>query len=142
MLIRATLGFVFDTSLEQVLLIHKNRPEWQKGDINGLGGKCEGQETFAHCIAREVREEAGIWIAPQNWRRYAQLNWDIWKVAVFASIYRGEMADAQSQTDEEISWHPVVSLPPKVKTNLPWLIPMAIDALKRNEIKLIKAVYN
>lgn len=34
-------GFLFDRSFENVLLIRKNRPEKQKGRLNGVGGKVE-----------------------------------------------------------------------------------------------------
>ena len=140
-IIRATLGFVFDPLFQQVVLIQKNRPEWQKGDINGLGGKCEGTETFTHCIAREVKEEAGIWIPSQNWRKHAQLKWENWNVTVFAAVFVGDLKQVQSVTDEVVAWYSVLALPSSVKKNLPWLIPMGIDALKNNELKLITAVY-
>ena len=44
------------------LLLLRNR---KKDDVNqgkwiGVGGKCEGQETFAQCAVREVKEETGL----------------------------------------------------------------------------------
>ena len=45
-----TLGFVFDRDLQHVLLIQKQRPAWQAGKFNGIGGKLEAGEhtiTFA-----------------------------------------------------------------------------------------------
>ena len=42
-----------------VLLIRKQRPEWQRGFLNGLGGHVETGETALEAIRREFREEAG-----------------------------------------------------------------------------------
>ena len=35
------LGFAFSKSGQMVLLIWKNKPEWQRGKMNGIGGKIE-----------------------------------------------------------------------------------------------------
>ncbi len=39
------LGFAFDEDYEWVALIKKNRPQWQAGKLNGVGGKIEPNET-------------------------------------------------------------------------------------------------
>ncbi|MEM0912381.1 MAG: hypothetical protein AAGJ37_15510 [Pseudomonadota bacterium] len=36
-----TLGFIFDQTLEKVLLVLKKRPAWQAGKLNGVGSKAE-----------------------------------------------------------------------------------------------------
>ena len=48
-----TLGFVFNADLAKVLLVHKQRPDWQSGRINGIGGKIVGDESALNCIVRE-----------------------------------------------------------------------------------------
>ena len=50
-----TLGFVFDSSQEKVLLVHKQRPAWQAGKVNGIGGKVELGETPHTGIVRECQ---------------------------------------------------------------------------------------
>ncbi len=37
-------GFLFDESRERVVLIKKQKPEWQSGRLNGVGGKIEPGE--------------------------------------------------------------------------------------------------
>jgi 8-oxo-dGTP diphosphatase len=64
------VGFLISGSL--VSLIKKNRPEWQKGKINGIGGKIEKGETPEQAMKREFYEEAGIRI--NKWKRFAVLN--------------------------------------------------------------------
>ena len=57
-----TVAFIFTPSLDKVLLIHKISPEWQRGKLNGIGGKIEPNETNLACIIREVKEETNLQI--------------------------------------------------------------------------------
>ena len=50
------LAFIFDENLEKVLLIQKQRPKWQAGLDNGIGGKIEEKETAINAIKREIFE--------------------------------------------------------------------------------------
>jgi hypothetical protein len=34
-------GFMFANDFTEVALIRKNKPEWQRGKLNGIGGKVE-----------------------------------------------------------------------------------------------------
>ena len=39
------LGFIFNKDKTKIALIRKDRPEWQKGLLNAVGGKVEADET-------------------------------------------------------------------------------------------------
>ena len=54
---RYVLGFVFSEACDRVLLMWKNRPAWQAGKLNGIGGKIEAGETAQHAMEREFTEE-------------------------------------------------------------------------------------
>ena len=54
------VGFLFEASLERVLLRLKARPAWQRGKLNGIGGKVEAGETPFYAMRREALEEAGV----------------------------------------------------------------------------------
>ena len=54
------LGFVFNYSKNQVLLIEKQRPAWQMGRWNGIGGEIEEGETPYQAMVRESVEETGF----------------------------------------------------------------------------------
>lgn len=140
-MITATLGFLFSADWSHVLLIHKNRPAWQQGKINGLGGKCEGGETPSECISREVAEESGLFIPPPQWQEVGHLTWTEWYVTVLAARHLGSIKDPLTQTDEQVAWYPVGKLPNTVMTNLKWLIPLAIDALTNDSQLTVKAKY-
>lgn len=54
------LGFMFNEDESKVLLVHKNRPTWQAGKLNGIGGKIEAGETPLQAMEREFMEETGF----------------------------------------------------------------------------------
>lgn len=98
---RWTLGFVFTSGLEHVVMLKKAR-SLHVGLWNGLGGTIENDESPLHSMIRECKEESGISTVKEDWvrvgkivgdngsyRSYAQTeeNWD-WIVHVFA--YRGK----------------------------------------------------
>lgn len=45
---------------KEVLLVLKDRPDWQKGRYNLLGGKVEPDETANFAAVRELHEESGL----------------------------------------------------------------------------------
>lgn len=140
--LRGTLGFIFTPSLDQVLLILKNRPDWAAGKFNGIGGKHEAGETDQVCLSREVREESGLVIPEPNWETVAHIEWDTWDGGVLTTVWEGELEEAQSLTDEPVSWHSVTELPENCMPNLFWLIPLAKDVwLERKQKQPARELY-
>ncbi len=69
---RYVVGFVFSKDLSRVLLVLKNRPAWQNGKFNGIGGKIEADETAFEAMNREFVEETYFdgWMDTRGyWRR-------------------------------------------------------------------------
>lgn len=56
------VAFLFNEKTDKVWLIEKQKPAWQKGCLNGIGGKIEEGEAPLTACARELNEEAGITI--------------------------------------------------------------------------------
>jgi 8-oxo-dGTP pyrophosphatase MutT (NUDIX family) len=54
------VSFLFQPDYKKVWLIQKEKPEWQKGYLNGIGGKVEPGESFKEAALRELKEEAGL----------------------------------------------------------------------------------
>lgn len=54
------LAFAFNEAANKIVLIEKQNPEWQRGKLNGVGGKIEKSETAEEAIVREFFEETGV----------------------------------------------------------------------------------
>src|ERR1700732_2872515 len=61
-------GFLFNGS--SVLLVEKQKPDWQRGLLNGVGGKVEDGELPDAAMRRELFEAAEL-RAP-DWQRCAR----------------------------------------------------------------------
>lgn len=124
------LVFVFSLDHERVLLIRKNRPEWQAGLLNGLGGKIEKGEKPLDAAYRELEEESGL--DPFKFAEllhFATLEGDGYRVF----CYRGRsdwMGHAESRTDEVVHPYTVRDLLRVVDNNLihnlHYLLPLAL----------------
>lgn len=127
------LAFVFNTKKTKVLLIHKEKPEWQKGFINGIGGKVEKYETPLDAIVREIYEETGLNLIDQSWklRSFSSMEGDDWIVHNFV-CFSDLIFLAKSNESEkvEIFNYP---LSKEIKTiyNLSYLLPLALDEQQR-----------
>ena len=124
------LGFIFDSSLEKVLLIKKERPDWQKGKYNGVGGKIEKKETPKQAMTREALEETDLLIAKKDWIPVGIKKGKEWSVEIFTTVYPQNLKNAKSMTDEKIYWVNIDQLPEKSISNLAWLIPLCLDKIK------------
>ncbi len=54
------VGFAFSKNTDAVLLVKKLRPKWQRGLLNGIGGKIEKDENSPDAMNRECKEETGL----------------------------------------------------------------------------------
>lgn len=56
------VAFILTPDFQFVWLIKKNKPEWQKDCLNGIGGKIEPGEAPVEAMVRELKEESGLTI--------------------------------------------------------------------------------
>jgi 8-oxo-dGTP diphosphatase len=136
------LGFAFDAAGKRVVLIQKNRPSWQRGMLNGVGGHVERNESFHAAMAREFREETGVETYESNWKHFATLSGPEFLMHVF-SIFTNEISYIKALTDESVGWYLVEDLR-KLPTisNLTWLIPAALDSHLIDNDYLLEARYS
>lgn len=138
---RYTAAFIFNSELTKVLLIQKNRPEWQAGKLNGIGGKLELGETIQEGISREVWEECGLEINPGDWTHFAELAGDDWVVSFFTYKLE-EIVEVESKTDEIVDWYSSTEIPNQVIPNLKWLIPLAIYSYQERDFEIAQVKYS
>lgn len=139
---RYTLGFILDRTGRYVLLVHKKSPEWQRGKLNGVGGKVEQGESLIDCIGRETREEACLSIKPASWvpigtikhQRESQKKGE---VAVFATQFTGDRRRARKGDHERVGWCKIDTLPNNVLSNVLWLVLIARDKLLNSDTSFV-----
>jgi 8-oxo-dGTP pyrophosphatase MutT (NUDIX family) len=121
-----TIGALFST--ECVLLIHKLKPEWQRGYCNFPGGHVELGELPHDCIVREFKEETNLYIP--KWDHIGRIeNEDTdYSVDFFTAKYHySAHGMAKSMTEENIFWRDYNNLPLNCISNLYWLVPFALN---------------
>lgn len=123
------VGFLVSPSTDEVLLVRKNRPAWQAGRLNGIGGHIEPSEKPWDAMEREFQEETGLRVQP--WEHMATMTFPgaaIWFYRcrpAGASVLLGE---ARTTTDEPIERHRITDLlapGAAIIPNLRWLLPLA-----------------
>lgn len=105
------LGYIFSEDMEDVLLIRKERPYWQKGMLNGIGGKIEKEEMPREAIKREMLEEAGIETTDDIWTKCGKIKVVEMKIPhrlvaevhVYFSVNEDLYERACSMTDEQLT---------------------------------------
>jgi 8-oxo-dGTP diphosphatase len=122
------VGIVLDNN-DYILMIEKNRPDWQKGKLNGIGGHIEKDERPEEAMSREASEEAGISLPPNKWRllcTYVHVESGS-VVYFFVGHVKNIFTDTKQMTDEKLIGVFISNLRScKCIENLKWLIPMAL----------------
>lgn len=142
--IEYVVGFLFCHST--VLLVRKARPTWQRGRMNGIGGKVEPGERPIDAMVREFQEETTLEVVDAQWTHFATLTGDdaggrfrqgaipkpfqvYFYTARLAYFPERNVETATMGSDEPVFWFDTVNLRSvKFLPNLQWLIPMALAA--------------
>jgi len=93
------VGIVLD-EFDYVLLIRKNRPEWQAGGLNGVGGHIEGEETPYEAMVRECTEECGLVL--YNWQLLGTVTDSTNYIVYYFISETSNIIDSKSMTDEKV----------------------------------------
>jgi 8-oxo-dGTP diphosphatase len=128
------LGFAFDEAKLMVVLIEKQKPEWQKGKLNGVGGKVEPYDKNMHCaMVREFYEETGLLTKEDMWDNFANMHFKDDVMGGSAIVYCFRMFSKRVIRCKTIESEKIIHLDLSIPTrqpiikNLKVLIPMAMD---------------
>lgn len=119
------VGFLFDVHREMVVLIEKQKPEWQRGLLNGVGGKVESGENPYAAMVREFEEETSLHIP--DWDLVCELRGEWGNLFVYKAHAIHPEA-ARTMESEEVGCYIIryIMQSERVVPNLRWLICMAL----------------
>ncbi|MEG0870534.1 MAG: NUDIX domain-containing protein [Hafnia sp.] len=123
-----SLGFAFSANGQELVVITKNRPAWQAGKWNGVGGSIEPGETPLQCQVREFCEETGVKTIESDWKPICQFSSEHFAVHTFC-LFSDCIYDVKTLTDEQVSIIPVDLNQIRLfgQSNLPWLVGLCLD---------------
>ena len=125
------VGFLFSPDARRVVLVRKRKPAWQKGRLNGVGGKVERGETALQAMEREFHEETGLAVPAERWLHKVTLHWGgpyAGVLDVFAA-FDERIDQVRTVEAEKIGIYRTRPLPRSVINNLHWLVPFCLDNL-------------
>lgn len=99
---RYSVGFCFAYGKSHVVLIRKNKPDWQRGKLNGVGGHVEKGEKPIECMVREFHEETGVKTYERDWKQFAKKVGTDFEVNFFATANGAAYSLAHTTTEEGI----------------------------------------
>lgn len=107
---RYVVGFCFDEDLKHVAIVKKNRPDYQAGLFNGIGGKIEFRETGKAAMEREFFEETGVRINQDTWVHFGdKTDGKSFLVKVYYST-SPSVFECKTMEDEEIFVVPIADI--------------------------------
>jgi 8-oxo-dGTP diphosphatase len=128
--IKMTVGFLF--SNEKVLLVKKEKPNWQKGYWNGIGGKLLPDEAPLAGMRREFHEETALDVPDARWHLVGmegQAEYETYFYSAFEPMGATlPPVPRLNDANEWLAWRELRFLDQlQVIGNLRWLIPLALD---------------
>ena len=116
------LGFLHDD--KRVVMIRKNRPDWQAGKLNGVGGHVEPGENAYQAMVREFKEETGVDVP--LWDHFLTLRGKRSLISCYATYdTENYIKQVKTLTDEKVV---VVNLKKfnydRAVPNVSWILPL------------------
>jgi 8-oxo-dGTP diphosphatase len=126
-------------SRSRLTLVRKSHPEWQRGRLNGVGGRVELGETWAEAMVREFAEEAGIRTPRDCWEYRLELlcgrrrtHWFV----LFDDQGLRLPPPPRPDDDEPVDWYYEDGLPANILDNLRWIVPLCLDRRVRDVVRV------
>lgn len=122
------VGFAFSQGSKKVALIRKERPEWQRGKLNGIGGHVEEGESPPRAMVREFEEETGVATNFANWQLFVVMDFPqatiyFWRTWLPQLIFENNIHTTTDEQIIKIDYRELSQM--GVIPNLRWLVPLA-----------------
>lgn len=117
---------IFSRDLQEVMLVLKDRPDWQKGRLNLVGGKIEENEISYDAAMREMHEETGLYC---NIVLNGKIIGDDFEVFCYSGISdKKEISQGIGET-ESVAWYslPDILSDSRLIENLKTIIPAMLN---------------
>ena len=130
-MINYVVGFAFSRDKKDIVLIEKQKPDWQKGKFNGVGGKVDAEDgSPINAMVREFKEETGAETIPEMWEHFATLKFKDCNLYCF-KMYSNVIYQCDTKEAEKIYRLAIDTALGEFRRplipNLKVLIPMALD---------------
>jgi mutator protein MutT len=112
-------SYLFLEKENKILLLRRYNTKYEDGKYSMIAGHVDPGETFSQCIVREAKEEAGIFIAPEDitvahiMQRNSQKPINNERIDVFFTVkkWTGEIQNKEPQKCDDLSWFDINNLP-------------------------------
>lgn len=135
------LGLAFRD--DDVLLMVKDHPEWQKGKLNGIGGHLERNEGFNEAMIREFKEETGVNTKFDDWKFFQRLtitDKDENEHIIFCLVLRPDFSLPTvfvERNNEAVQWFDLYDLNiHNTVEHLPWIIQLALEHQRHGLVRI------
>lgn len=122
------VGFAFNEDATKVVLIRKNKPTWQAGKLNGVGGKVEPDEIPEDAMQREFLEETGVLTYLDDWQNFLTIRGDGFVLHCFRAFL--DISGVRTVEREVVEVVDTYPLPRDTIPNLQWIVPLALDNIE------------
>lgn len=122
------------------LFILKQRPTFQAGRWNGIGGKIEPNESPIDAMVREFKEETGLDTDAEDWKPTVILEGHDYLVHFFVSVASFVFLEkATSVTDEPVRIMNLADLLWREPTlpNMRWVLPLSLDTTVNHPVYVL-----
>lgn len=111
---------------QHVLLLEREKDDWQKGKLNLLGGGIHDGESVEAAAARELHEEGGLLCSSADVKEVGQIRGKGWIVHVVRCPYRDGQTP-KTRCDEGVIHHvpwSQIKDDPRLHANLRLIVPL------------------
>lgn len=130
MIQKYVVGLIILPYERQAVLIQKQKPLWQKGLFNGIGGKIETYDPNPEsAMVRECFEETDVIIPFEDWHRQEHLVGAGFELFAFSSVYKQSSSNFKTKENELVivqPWSFIQLNPDRCVDGIPELLELAI----------------